>query len=325
MKWVACELHTHTVHSDGRLSVGGLVNRAKSLGLEMIALTDHNTNSGLAELDNQRLSVSFPVIRGIEWTTYFGHVLVIGSKKYVDWRDAVPHNIDEKITMVHDAGGLVGIAHPYAPGEPVCCGYHWEFYLKDWDLADFIEIWSGSLPQLVMYNKKAIKKWTSLLDKEIYLTAISARDWHGDEDDTKPFGVTYLLLDEMADVTEAAKDALKNHRAYVTVGPTVSLSASSNGKNTGIGGTLPRGKTTFRIAVGGEHRKEIWCNFDLVPQKIVLVGVGGRELSSADFVGYENEMIITVPKVSGWVRVELRGTMRGEECALAVTNPITFE
>lgn len=41
-KWIACELHTHTQHSDGQFTVLELAQTAKQCGLEGIAITDHN-------------------------------------------------------------------------------------------------------------------------------------------------------------------------------------------------------------------------------------------------------------------------------------------
>jgi len=48
MKWFACELHTHTLHSDGSQTLGELAAGAANLGFDAIALTDHNTMSGLS-------------------------------------------------------------------------------------------------------------------------------------------------------------------------------------------------------------------------------------------------------------------------------------
>ena len=47
MNWFAGELHTHTVHSDGEFTVEQLCRAAKERELSLIALTDHNTASGL--------------------------------------------------------------------------------------------------------------------------------------------------------------------------------------------------------------------------------------------------------------------------------------
>lgn len=99
MSYLPCELHCHSVHSDGSFSVAELLRRAYDDHLALIALTDHNTVSGHGELDD---SIT-PAVPGIEWTTFFGHMLVLGARDFVDWRDAVPANIDEKIDQVHAA------------------------------------------------------------------------------------------------------------------------------------------------------------------------------------------------------------------------------
>lgn len=101
MSYLPCELHCHSVHSDGSFSVAELLRRAYDDHLALIALTDHNTVSGHGELDD---SIT-PAVPGIEWTTFFGHMLVLGARDFVDWRDAVPANIDDKIDQVHAAGG----------------------------------------------------------------------------------------------------------------------------------------------------------------------------------------------------------------------------
>ena len=40
MKWIACELHTHTVHSDGQFTLSTLTQRAAEIGLDAVALTE---------------------------------------------------------------------------------------------------------------------------------------------------------------------------------------------------------------------------------------------------------------------------------------------
>ena len=49
-RWLAGDLHTHTVHSDGALTVDELARFAAESGLDFIAVTDHNTVSHHREL-----------------------------------------------------------------------------------------------------------------------------------------------------------------------------------------------------------------------------------------------------------------------------------
>ena len=49
-RWLAGDLHTHTVHSDGAMTVPELARFAAGQGLDFLAITDHNTISHHAEL-----------------------------------------------------------------------------------------------------------------------------------------------------------------------------------------------------------------------------------------------------------------------------------
>ena len=44
-----CDLHTHSNFSDGTYSPAQLIEEAARMGLAAIALTDHNTVSGLPD------------------------------------------------------------------------------------------------------------------------------------------------------------------------------------------------------------------------------------------------------------------------------------
>ena len=65
-KWYPCELHCHTLHSDGGFTVKALLDAAQSRGLSGSCLTDHNTVSGWEETD---LQDSIAVLKGTEYTT----------------------------------------------------------------------------------------------------------------------------------------------------------------------------------------------------------------------------------------------------------------
>ena len=44
-----CDLHTHSVYSDGTYTPAQLLAEAQQRGLSAIALTDHNTVAGLPD------------------------------------------------------------------------------------------------------------------------------------------------------------------------------------------------------------------------------------------------------------------------------------
>ena len=63
------DLHTHTSYSDGDLNISGNVENAIKLGLDGIAITDHDNIDGWEEIDNN--SYKIDVIKGVELSTYY--------------------------------------------------------------------------------------------------------------------------------------------------------------------------------------------------------------------------------------------------------------
>lgn len=64
-----CDLHMHSHYSDGRASPAELVQYAAEIGLRVIALTDHNTLSGIHEAQNVARRLGLEVIPGVELDT----------------------------------------------------------------------------------------------------------------------------------------------------------------------------------------------------------------------------------------------------------------
>ncbi len=60
------DLHTHSLSSDGILSPQALVSRANDRGVSVLALTDHDTLSGLAEAEAEADRLGIRLINGIE-------------------------------------------------------------------------------------------------------------------------------------------------------------------------------------------------------------------------------------------------------------------
>ena len=69
--WYRGDLHAHTLHSDGEWGTSSLVADARSRGLDFVTLSDHNTISGLAELD-AAAGDDLLTIPGMELTTFWG-------------------------------------------------------------------------------------------------------------------------------------------------------------------------------------------------------------------------------------------------------------
>lgn len=64
-----CDLHAHSIFSDGTLSPEQLIDLAIEVGLTAVALTDHNTISGLSRLTAYAKTKPIEVVPGIEFST----------------------------------------------------------------------------------------------------------------------------------------------------------------------------------------------------------------------------------------------------------------
>ena len=61
-----CDLHTHTTASDGQYAPAQLVKLAKERGLSVVAVTDHDTVTGVGEAQRAGETLGIQVIRGVE-------------------------------------------------------------------------------------------------------------------------------------------------------------------------------------------------------------------------------------------------------------------
>lgn len=194
MKELKFELHTHTVHSDGGFTLKELIECAKKRGYYGIALTDHNTASGCEEAVFWGKKLGVLVIPGIEWTTFYGHLVVLGGNAKVDWRKVNPSTVIECIKEAKACGDVVGLAHPYREGYPVCTGGRNNFPKEIFEHVDFYEAFSGELDSPTNIRSAAEYKE---LAKRYNIAATYGRDWHRDIDkEGARYGATYLLSEK---------------------------------------------------------------------------------------------------------------------------------
>jgi predicted metal-dependent phosphoesterase TrpH len=104
------ELHAHSELSyDGRDPVEKLLQQAAAVGLDALAVTDHDAIEGslrAAELAGDYGLVGIP---GMEVTSDAGHVLAIGVE------ELVPAGLSfaETIDRIHELGGIAIVPHPF--------------------------------------------------------------------------------------------------------------------------------------------------------------------------------------------------------------------
>ena len=69
-----CDLHTHSIYSDGTWTPAQIIDEAEKIGLSAIALTDHNTVAGLPYFFEAAKGKNVQVIGGVELSTDFEDV-----------------------------------------------------------------------------------------------------------------------------------------------------------------------------------------------------------------------------------------------------------
>lgn len=216
------ELHNHSTESDGSLTVAELARFAAERGFGSMVLTDHNTISGHGKLAAAIAAENLPLdaLPGLELTTYCGHLLCLGTDRYIPWADMDPTRPEILFDRVRKAGGLAGIAHPFAMGAPVSTGCEWVMPVRDFDRLDFIEVVnnSASIPRM---NELAVEWWESLVLQGHRLAATSGIDLHRVVD-TTGFFTTYLLVEDeeaLLPLAEQLRAAVRRQRTAVTRGP----------------------------------------------------------------------------------------------------------
>ena len=179
MRWMAGDLHSHTVHSDGTLTVPELACVAVSRGLDYLAVTDHNTVSHHPELPGVGARAGIVLVPGQEVTTDLGHANVFGPTGWVDFRRPSA----DWAAFAEANGGLMSINHPLS-GD---CAWRREIPVES--RPRFVEIWHSS-----WWDRRwgAPLSWASLWRDDV--VALGGSDYH-DPDQHKLLGepTTWVL------------------------------------------------------------------------------------------------------------------------------------
>ncbi|WP_225334609.1 PHP domain-containing protein [Halomicrobium urmianum] len=136
---LSVELHAHSELSyDGRDSVELLLEQAAAVGLDALAVTDHDeidASLRAAELAPDYGLVGIP---GMEVTSRAGHVLALGVE------EAVPSGLPfgETLDRIDDLGGIAVVPHPFQESRS---GVLANVTTDDLTAADAVEVYNSRL------------------------------------------------------------------------------------------------------------------------------------------------------------------------------------
>jgi predicted metal-dependent phosphoesterase TrpH len=134
---VIYDLHAHSTASDGTLSPAELMRHAHAAGVNVMALTDHDTTAGIAEARNAANQLGMDFVPGIElsvtWNNRTVHIVGLGIdehcesmqsgiKKLMDFRQWRAEEIGRRLAKAgypdmyekakaHSNGRLIGRVH----------------------------------------------------------------------------------------------------------------------------------------------------------------------------------------------------------------------
>ncbi|WP_028584466.1 PHP domain-containing protein [Desulfogranum mediterraneum] len=111
------DLHTHSIYSDGTASPAELVDLALARGITALALTDHDTMAGIAEICSYGSDQGLTILSGVEISARHGaqsmHILGYGidpaDSLFHDWLQQLQAGREErnlKIIQTLQAGGI---------------------------------------------------------------------------------------------------------------------------------------------------------------------------------------------------------------------------
>lgn len=157
LKIYRCDLHSHSTHSDGRYSIDEINKWIEHAGLDLLAVTDHDTLSQTEECNR------FPSLwSGIEVSAFKHHVVVLSPNENVTEEY---ESLKEMLDKIKNGRGLPFIAHP--------CGWYRNPYtseaiqeIENLENTFLMEIGNGAGNMFNYFDvtdAEAIKLWDRLL------------------------------------------------------------------------------------------------------------------------------------------------------------------
>lgn len=316
-KWIKMHTHTHTLNSDGKDNLKDMAYAAKESSVEAMFLTDHNTMAAWQGGDAISKETGVKIIKGIEYTTFYGHIVVVGAP-YYRWETLTIKSLNELADYVHKYNGIIGIAHPKGIDDPVCTGGGYSFEDVDFSKIDFIEVWHGVTDKFNEWKKNK-EFWENKLNEGRSITAVYGGDFHRKEHFQESNAFNWLLIDEAQKPEEAIVEAIKAGRVIMSKGPRFNMEFEKDMESYSMGETIKSESDGILYNVFFD------IDWTTVEGNIVINLVDN--LGRVKEVKCSKNSKINI-KINGdnsikWIRAEIFDKINRE--VLAVCNPIYFK
>jgi hypothetical protein len=106
--------HCHTTASDGMVTAAELVDAAVKAGIDLIAVTDHDTMASVRDVRTRGEAVGLSVVAGQEVTTK-GPALTHILGWFLEKPIKRGMSLEDTVAAIHAQGGLVIVPHPFMP------------------------------------------------------------------------------------------------------------------------------------------------------------------------------------------------------------------
>ncbi|MBV6396728.1 MAG: hypothetical protein HFACDABA_02328 [Anaerolineales bacterium] len=104
------DTHIHSLHSgDGSATVRAILKQAADIGLNVIAITDHDAINGSLEARELASHYNLEVVTGVEVSTSEGHLLAL----YVEQLPPAGRSLGDTLLWIGYHGGLAVAPHPF--------------------------------------------------------------------------------------------------------------------------------------------------------------------------------------------------------------------
>lgn len=224
-KTIKFDFHMHTTKSDGKSKPEEVAKWAKKMGLDVIAITDHNANEHGLDPEKIFKKYGIKLIQGFELSFSKGHILVLGidAKKSREmlkkWKlirnkkkiRVKKSKIKDILRWCIDDGGLVIAAHPCIPSGFMSLKKKFLVELYREGLVHGAEIYNDDLGRRI--PKKLYNVWHRMALKTVTKYSIPAYS-NSDMHRIERLGNTYNIIE--IENPDLILDVLKTGKIEIT-------------------------------------------------------------------------------------------------------------